>query len=218
MNILNKYFNKVYVISSYATYSRLSDLLPFLDKENIKYELIISPKKKYFKPDYNITLANEGNQSLTSANESIFLKELYIKSDSFCVMEDDVFFDLEYEIKLTKFFNQLPSDWDILNLGYHDHSPINSKMIADISYYKLNKNEEIVGTHIISYKKHTVQHLLNVIENSIYPMDWFLTRNVYSQFNTYTCSNKIFYSSSFRKNENRDSFYKKYKSEIDYES
>ena len=124
MNILNKYFNKVYVISSYATHSRLSDLLPFLDKENIKCELIISPKKKYFKPDYNIILANEGNQSLTSANESIFLKELYIKSDSFCVMEDDVFFDLEYEIKLTKFFNQLPSDWDILNLGYHDHSSI----------------------------------------------------------------------------------------------
>ena len=75
-----------------------------------------------------------------------------------------------------------------------------------------------MGTHIISYKKHTVQHLLNVIENSIYPMDWFLTRNVYSDFNTYTCSNKIFYSSSFRKNENRDGFYKKYKSEIDYES
>ena len=40
----------------------------------------------------------------------------------------------------------------------------------------------------------------------------------YSDFNTYTCSNKIFYSSSFRKNENRDGFYKKYKSEIDYES
>ena len=41
MNVLNKYFNKVYVISSYATHSRLSDLLPFLDKENIKYVFII---------------------------------------------------------------------------------------------------------------------------------------------------------------------------------
>jgi len=217
MNVLNKYFNKVYVISSYATHSRLSDLLPFLDTENIQYELIIAPKKKYFKPDYNTTLANEGNQSLTSANESIFLKESYIKSDSFCVMEDDIFFNIEYEIKLSKFFNQLSSDWDILNLGYHDQSSINSKMNDDKTYYKLNKNEEIVGTHIVSYKKHTVQNLLNIIENSIYPMDWFLTRNIYSDFNTYTCSDKIFYSSSYRKTEKKNMFYKKYKSEIDYE-
>jgi hypothetical protein len=215
MNILNQFFEKIYVISSYPTQNRLNDLIPFLNKENIQYELVIAPKKKYFKPDYNITLANEGNQSLTSVNESIFLKELYIKSDSFCVIEDDVFFDLDYEIKLTNFFNQLPSDWDILNLGYHDHSSINSKMITDISYYKLNKNEEIVGTHIISYKKHTVQHLLNVIENSIYPMDWFLTRNVYSQFNTYTCTDKIFYQSSYRSYESdKNESYKKYKSEI----
>jgi len=217
MNVLNKYFNKVYVISSYATQNRLNDLIPFLNKENIQYELIIAPKKKYFKPDYNTTLANEGNQSLTSANESIFLKESYIKSDSFCVMEDDIFFNIEYEIKLSKFFNQLSSDWDILNLGHHDQSSINSKMNDDKTYYKLNKNEEIVGTHIVSYKKHTVQNLLNIIENSIYPMDWFLTRNIYSDFNTYTCSDKIFYSSSYRKTEKKNMFYKKYKSEIDYE-
>jgi hypothetical protein len=216
MNILNKYFNKLYLISSYPTQNRINDVISFFKNENIKFELVIAPKKKYFKPDYNITLANEGNQSLTSANESILLKESYIKSDSFCIIEDDIFFDTEYEIKLSKFFNQLPSDWDILNLGYHEHSPINLKINNDITYYRLNKNEEIVGTHIVSYKRQTVQHLLNIIENSIYPMDWFLTRNIYSDFNTYTCSDKIFYSSSFRKCENKDMFYKKYKSEIDY--
>lgn len=217
MNVLNKYFDKLYLISSYPTQNRINDIVSFFKKENIECELVIAPKKKYFKPDYNVTLANEGNQSLTSANESIFLKELYLQSESFCIMEDDIFFDNDYIIKLTNLFNILPHEWDILNLGYHEHSPINSKLSCEKLYYKLNKNEEIVGTHIVSYKKHVVKYLLNAIDNCIYPMDWFLTRNVYSDFNVYTCSDKIFYSSSFRKSENKDVFYKKYKSEIDYE-
>lgn len=217
MNVLNKYFNKLYLISSYPTQNRINDIVSFFKKENIECELVIAPKKKYFKPDYNVTLANEGNQSLTSANESIFLKELYLQSESFCIMEDDIFFDNDYIIKFTNLFNTLPHEWEILNLGYHEHSPINHKLNSEDLYYKLNKNEEIVGTHIVSYKKHVVKYLLNAIDNCIYPMDWFLTRNVYSDFNVYTCSDKIFYSSSFRKSENKNVFYKKYKSEIDYE-
>jgi len=217
MNVLNKQFNKIYLISSYPTQNRINDVISFFIKENIECELVIAPKKKYFKPDYNITLVNEGNQSLISANESIFLKESYLKSESFCIIEDDIFFDDDYIIKLTNLFDFLPYDWDILNLGYHEYSPINSKLNDEKLYYKLDKNEEIVGTHIVSYKKHLVEYLLNTIDNCIYPIDWFLTRNIYSNFNTYTCCNKIFYSSSFRKNENKDSFYKKYKSEIDYE-
>ena len=214
MNVLNKYFNKVYVISSYATHSRLSDLLPFLDKENIKYELIISPKKKYFKPDYNITLANEGNQSLTSANESIFLKESYLKSDSFCVIEDDVFFVDNYIDKLSILFKKLPVDWDILNLGYHEHTPINFKLNENDVCYKLNVGEEIVGSHFIAYKQHVVRSLLDSIETCTVPMDWFLTRNIYSNYNTSICTNKIFYSVSFRENETSSKIYKKYKSGI----
>ena len=128
MNVLNKYFNNVYVISSYTTHSRLSDLLPFLDNENIQYELIIAPKKKYFKPDYDKTLVNEGAQSLISANESIFLKEKFNKSDTFCIIEDDVFFVDNYIDKLSILFKKLPVDWDILNLGYHEHTPINFKL------------------------------------------------------------------------------------------
>ena len=46
MNILNKHFNKVYIISSYATQNRLDELMLILKKENIDLEVVIAPKKK----------------------------------------------------------------------------------------------------------------------------------------------------------------------------
>lgn len=213
MNILNQLFNKIYVISSYPTQNRLKSLTGFLNILDIKFELVIAPKKKYFKPDYEMTLVSESAQSLISANESIFLKEKIIESESFCVIEDDIYFDKNYHDKLTLFLTNLPNNWEILNLGYHKNTPI--KYNEDLVYYKLKNNEEIVGTHIVAYKKNTVQCLLHSIENCIYPMDWFLTKQIYSKFNTYTCTDKIFYASSYREYESdKNEFYKKYKSEI----
>ena len=214
MNILNKYFNKVYVISSYATHSRLSDLLPFLDKENIQYELIIAPKKKYFKPDYDKTLVNEGAQSLISANESIFLKESYLKSESFCILEDDIWFDINYKEKLNLFFTGMSNDWEILNLGYHSHTPISFN--DNLSYYKLKRDVEIVGTHFVAYKNNVINYTLEKIESNIFPMDWFLSKTIYPNFNTYIYTDKIFYQSSYRSYElDKNESYKKYKSEIE---
>lgn len=214
MNVLNKYFNKVYVISSYATHSRLSDLLPFLDKENIQYELIIAPKKKYFKPDYDKTLVNEGAQSLISANESIFLKESYLKSESFCILEDDIWFDINYKEKLNLFFTGMSNDWEILNLGYHPHTPISFN--DNLSYYKLKRDVEIVGTHFVAYKNNVINYTLEKIESNSFPMDWFLSKTICPNFNTYICTDKIFYQSSYRSYElDKNKSYKKYKSEIE---
>ena len=214
MNILNKHFNKVYVISSYATHSRLSDLLPFLDKENIQYELIIAPKKKYFKPDYDKTLVNEGAQSLISANESIFLKESYLKSESFCILEDDIWFDINYKEKLNLFFTGMSNDWEILNLGYHPHTPISFN--DNLSYYKLKRDVEIVGTHFVAYKNNVINYTLEKIESNSFPMDWFLSKTICPNFNTYICTDKIFYQSSYRSYElDKNKSYKKYKSEIE---
>ena len=211
---MNQFFKKIYVISSYPTQNRLNELIPFLNKENIQYELIISPKKKYFKPDYDKTLVNEGAQSLISANESVFLKESYLKSESFCILEDDIWFDINYKEKLNLFFTGMSNDWEILNLGYHQHTSISFN--DNLSYYKLKRDEQIVGTHFLAYKNNVINYILEKIESEIYPMDWFLSKTIYSNFNTYTFMDKIFYASSYRENElDKSEFYKKYISGID---
>lgn len=216
MNILNSFFEKIYVISSYPTQNRLNHLLLFLDKEDIQYELIISPQKKYFKDKNEDDLwIGKGAFSLLSANESIFLKEFYKKSESFCILEDDIYFDIDYKNKLTRVFKKLSNDWDILNLGFHKNTPINNKIVDGDIIYKLQKMEEIVGAHMVVYKKNVVSFVLAELEKNKLPMDWFLTKNVYSNFNTYTCVDKIFYASSLRKAEqNLSDYYTRYESEI----
>lgn len=214
MNILNQIFEKIYVISSFPTQNRLNDLMQFFYSEYINYELIIATKKKYFH-DYNDEKLwlGKGNFSLLSANESIFLKEFYIKSKTFCVLEDDIFFDKNYKKKLQLSFNELPPDWQVLNLGYHINSSINHNNSSD-TFSKLINKEHFVGTHIIGYKSTVIPFLLEKIENNKFPMDYFLN-NIKSEINLYNIVDKIFYASSFRNDElDKFEFYKRYKSEI----
>lgn len=213
MNILNEKFAKLYIISSYNTQNRLNDLYPFFNQENIDVEIVIGPKKKYIKPDYTKTNCSEGTQSHISATESIFLKESYLKSETFCIMEDDVFFDKNYKNKVDKFFSNLPTDWDVVNLGYHEYTTLN------INYgfptYKIVKGERITGAHILGYKHHTVEFIKNVIENCVWPWDWFLNDEVYPHFNTYVPTERIFYASSYRDCDPIQDFnYPKYKSSV----
>ena len=211
---MNQFFKKIYVISSYPTQNRLNDLIPFLNKENIQYELIISPKKKYFADENNEGLwLGKGNFSLISANESIFLKESYLKSESFCILEDDIWFDINYKEKLNLFFKDVSNDWEILNLGYHPRT--STSFNDNLSYYKLKRDEQIVGTPFVAYKNNVINYILEKIESNIEPMDWFLSKTIYPNFNTYTCTDKIFYQSSYRSYElDKNESYKKYKSEI----
>lgn len=213
MNILNEFFNKIYVVTSYSTKNRLSELLSFLDVEKIDYELIVAPKKKYFRDyDDQNTWIGKGNFSLLSVNESILLKEYYIKSNSFCILEDDILFDISYKQKLKNVVEVLPSDWQILNLGYHAHSSI---LIENNDIFKkLKVGEYFVGTHIVGYKSNVVESLLDKIDKNTHPIDAFINNNI-SELNIYTSLDKIFYASSFRENEiDKSEFYKKYKSEI----
>jgi hypothetical protein len=214
--MISKFTNKIYGITSYDTYDdRLVDLNETLSNN---YELIVAPKQKYFTSDEGEF--NSGAKSLVSANESIFLKEKIIKNDVFFIVEDDILLVDNYEYLLDSFFKSIPSDWDIINLGYHVNTPINTKIKeTDSEYYKLLYGEELVGTHAILYKKSAVDLVLNEIDGITDPWDWFLFKKVYPKCNTYTCTKKIIFAQSYRDIEiDKNESYKKFKSKIKYDS
>lgn len=213
MNILNESFDKIYLITSYSTTNRLPELLSFLNKENIEVELVVAPKKQYFTPDPNLH-KTKGTYSHLSAVESIFLKESFIKSNSFCILEDDIFFANNYVDKLNLFLQKLPQDWQILNLGFNEYTTAVFK--SQDTLYKLQSGDRICGSHFIAYKHDTVSFMLDRLSTCGYPMDWFLCDDVYSNFNTYVCLTPIFYAMSYREHENDKHlfFYKKYLSEF----
>ncbi len=207
---MNQYFDKIFLISSFDTQNRLSDISEFLNKENIKYELIIAPKKKYFN---NITIGT-GAQSLISVNESIFLKCKLENIKTFCILEDDLQFGENYKKLLDNFMNIVPSTWDILNLGYH----VNSKnIVGDLGYCKFQGGKHvIVGTHIVCYKNCVIDLFLNESETtSLHPLDLLLQHTIYPRVDTYTSVDKMFYGGSFRSwTPDKHLFYKKYVSSI----
>jgi len=215
--MLSKFTNKTYGIVSYATYEdRYSDFEKTL---NNSFELVVAPKQKYFSID-DVEF-NKGAKSLISANESIFLKEKLIKNETFMIVEDDILLVDNYENLLESLFNEIPTDWDILSIGYHVNTPLNIIKLenSNLPYYKLIPYEEIVGTHALIYKKSVVDFILNEVESINEPWDWFLFKRVYPKFNTYISTQKIVYQQSYREIEiDKNAYYKKFKSKIKYDS
>lgn len=213
MNILNKYFHKIYIITSFSTEERFLNLNENLINQKIDAEWIVAPKQKYFinpktKNDDNLP----GNWSYQSAFESVFLKSKLLKLENFLILEDDIFFVENYNLKLEKILLEIPTDWQILHLGYH----YASTYANDVSFSKFENNMKAIGAHAVVYKNVVFDYILNTVENCTMPIDLYLNNDVYPVFKTYMLNTRIFYQSSYRHYESdKFEFYKKYKSAVD---
>ena len=205
---MNNVFEKVFVISSYGTCERLNDLIPLLNKHSINHQIVISPKKKYFSDYIGPLWVGSGNNSLIIATESIFLNSIIHNYESICILEDDLFFVDDFD------FKNLPVDWHIINFGYHVCSRIEDK--DNNAYSSIKPSDSVIGTHIVSYKKNTYKFIIDNLSLIDGPIDLFLNKVIYKNFNSYVFKTPHFYASSYRHYEDDKNFYyKKYKSSID---
>jgi hypothetical protein len=213
MNILNKIFNKIYVIGSFATQNRYYDLKSILDEQEINVELVIAPKQKYFTFGESDDSPNmPGNWSYQSAFESIFLKSKLLGLDNFLILEDDIVLAPDYIEKFERYYNTIPKDWQILHMGYHIHSTNFDNGI----YHKFEGDMTAIGAHAVVYKKDVFDPILELVETNTLPMDIFLNNTPYKVYNTYVAREKMFYQSSYRHYEaDKFFFYKKYPSAVD---
>jgi len=216
-NILNDTFEKIFVITSYDTLDRVESLKSFLDSENIKVDFIVSPKKKYLKSYINENIfIGSGAHSLLCANESIFLISKICSYNSILVLEDDVHLVDNYKDKFIEFYQNVPDNWEILNLGFHICSNIEMDIPTQpIAGKFINNESSLIGTHAMAYKKQTFDPILNGLNTNDLPIDLFLLNNMYKDFNTYYPTTRIFMASSYREYErDKAEYYKKYKSSI----
>lgn len=216
-NILNDIFEKIFVIISHDTLDRLDELTAFFSSENIEFEFIVSPRKKYFSTHINkdIDMGN-GAISLLCANESIFMRSRICSYNSILVFEDDIRFIDDYKSKILNFYQNLPTDWEILNLGYHICSNIEMDIPTQPIVGKFtNLESRLIGTHAMAYTNITFNSILEGLNINDLPFDLFLLNNIYGKFNTYYPTTRIAIASSYREYES-DKFadYKKYKSSI----
>lgn len=204
---MNDVFEKVFVVSSYDTCERLNDLIPLLNKHSIDHQIVIAPKKKYFSDYIGSLWIGSGAVSLISTTESIFLNSIIHKYESICILEDDLFFEYNFD------FKNLPDNWDIINFGYHSHSSLKDKF--NNLYSPIKSDDFIIGTHIMSYKNNTFKFIVDNLYKIDSPIDLFFNKIVYKNFNSYLLKTPHFYASSYRHYENdKNCYYKKYKSSI----
>jgi len=125
MHILNKLFSKIFLVSTNPPNSRYESFAKYYNSFGLNYDLRISTDSSYFRKIYDGSFEiNEQEQSLESAYTSIFYESYYKNFESIVILEDDNRFVDNFEERFLEFYNNIPTDWDFLNLssyqlGYH---------------------------------------------------------------------------------------------------
>ena len=173
MHILNKFFQKVFVITTGCPNERYEYISSYLNRINLNFELRVSVNKSFFttKTDSNHEI-NQSEQSLSSQYASIFYENYFNKIDSFVVLEDDNIFCDKFESKFQTFFQHLPNEWDVLHLGdYNLKDNIKSENVnqyVDKIYLKYT-------TNCMAFRnKEKFKNISELIEKSHYQIDYVL--------------------------------------------
>jgi hypothetical protein len=123
--MLHTLVDKVFVITTLNS-DRVDYIRSHLYDNNILFDFVVAP-------NYNIItdkiVVNDGGDtanknhkasiSLISAYSSIIESARISKFDKVCIIEDDCFFSNGWVDKFNLFYNNVPNDWDLLNVGYH---------------------------------------------------------------------------------------------------
>jgi len=204
--MINSIVDKVFVITTLKS-DRVNYINNHLIENNIKFEFFVAPNKDIITNDILVRdggdVSNKNHKSsisLISAYTSIIEIARISGFKNICIIEDDCFFTKDWNFKINIFFNYLPKNWDLLNLGYH---PIHD---TDTIKEKYNEYVNIPlnwhhTTHCMIIKNTCFDEFLNLIEKWKYsiPID-YLFNELYKNknLNSYYPVEKFIYQLSIR--------------------
>lgn len=201
--MLNEIVDKIFLITTLNS-ERYDYISRHLNENNIKYETIISVNKNILSSD--IKLVDSGEQDTRPALSllSSFISIIYAAKlhgyETIAILEDDCFFVEDWREQLQNFYNNIPNDWDLLNLGYHplhDTDTIKEK-INDFVYKPLNYHHT---THCMIIKNTCFDEYININNkfNYTFPSD-YVFNEIYkkSSYKSFYPVEKIVYQLSFR--------------------
>jgi len=120
--MLNQLCEKIFVITTVDS-DRVEYIQNHLDQRGVKFEFYVAPFYGLINPQHALHSPPQRESrpsiSLTCAYYSIFEMCRINRIKTVAVLEDDCFLLEDWDTKLQRFYNKLPPDWDMLNLGYH---------------------------------------------------------------------------------------------------
>lgn len=201
--MLNSFVDKIFVITTINS-DRFNHIKHHLDEMYLNYEFVVSPEPTILSDKIKVIDSGLGDVrpsiSLLSVYKSILEKSKLHNFKSICVIEDDCFFISDWVEKFNLFYNNIPTDWDILNLGYHpSHDFLAVKEVIN-SYVCIPKSNYHT-THCIMIKNICFKTIIENINYNI-PIDYVF--NLLYQDDKYKCYvplEKIVYQLSIRKDQ-----------------
>lgn len=195
--MLDNYFDKVYVITTINS-KRVDYCRKQLEKAGIKnYEFATSVDYRIidnrFQTCVHPNVPAQKYMSLCANNISLIQSAIYNKYDNICICEDDIFFKDDYKPKLKDFMNNIPENWDMLNLGYLNEE---NELIQENKYvYK--QAGTYYGTQCVVYKNTIYSKIIEFYYKYVcnVPIDW-AGRDLCKQFNVYIPVEKFIYQVS----------------------
>lgn len=177
MNVLNQYFDKIYVITSYFHKARIEYIKELFHKENIKFdfhyavhpdfldEYPLHAYLKYLKDNnQSDTLPSSKYRISASISHLQVLRQFqYSNYKNVLIFEDDVTFENDYQNKLLNFMNSLPNNWDILNLG-RNYSYNDDQVIKFNNLVNIPKN--LYGAHAYVFSRNKIEEFCEYFEDT----------------------------------------------------
>ena len=202
--MLNQLVDKIFVITTHNS-ERLDYIRPHLDKWGFDYEFFIAPDIEILSKEkvvnHQDTSDVRPSLSLLSANASILRSSQLNKYKSIAILEDDCYFCEGWIEKFNRFYSNLPSDWQLLNVGYHPFHVI-SKSRSKINEYVCVPLEFHTSSHCMMIKSVCFDALLALHKKFNYsiPID-ILYIQFYKdrRFQSYTPHEDIIHQISCRK-------------------
>jgi len=204
-NIVNNYFDQVYVISMEKNKERHSYINDLLNKMNIKFVYKFGPEgenintKEYF-DNKLITdrMLNMPNPIGTILTHKMAWDDMILNNYQKClILEDDVYFFSEFKSYLNDCINNKDfNNWDVFQLGWLPPSYFNSEDKIINKYLRI-KWSSVGGAHCYAITNNTASILIN----NLYPINKAVDGYIGDMTNYWTKKEKNIYLNCYSPNK-----------------
>lgn len=186
---------KIYVVNLKKDIERWNVIKNDADKQNlniVRFDAVDGRKINLNTPKYNHMFQSHklkaGQKGCALSHITLWNKIKNDNHDIIIVLEDDAIIPKNFNVKLNKYLNQAPNNWDMIILGGNRFKG---------KYYSKNLIKPVInpygnwGTFGYMIKKNTANKLLENCRVMKTTIDHHLNLNFYSQNEVYFCNPQI---------------------------
>ena len=181
-NIINNYFPHVFLISTVEDTGRQRHTMNYLDSLGVRYNLRIAPHTNFlqgvlcddFVHSWDAkSYTHVGAMSLRLCYLSIFAECIYTNKEKILILEDDVVFEPGFDTNFKNFMDNVPSNWDLLNIGYHESKNVPGAWKFETLNDTVSACDAAYTTHMVAVNcTYNMQRLCDKIKTSNIPIDY----------------------------------------------